>query len=686
VDAGYFSALGAQAWRGRLPTEAEINGLQPVAVVSNSFWRAHLAASGGVGSVLRLNGIPHEVIGVLPPRVELPLQSEVWVPLNLTEFQRTNRSHYSLAMVGRLAPHGTMEQARTDLNEISARLARDHPTHNGQWRNVVFPLDTALLGSNSRSVLVLQAGTLLLLVMAMFNMSILLYAQAAQRLQETAVRQALGATNGHLVRESMLSTLALLLPGIGFGLAGAMWTLPLLGALNPVPSLAYYFEHLELRWDTAMLSCGLALGLGMLAGLVPASQQMSGRTGLRLGENTRSGGTSPVILRTQRWLMQGQLALTAALLFGALVLAQSYSVLATADVGYNTESRTALGFALTNSRYAATAEYQRFVRRYQDLLNDQAWVKSATVTVNLPVDDITWAGNFSREPVGGAEPVIQTESYYRITETYLEAMGLPLLRGRNVAPQDNADSPRVVLVSEAFAAKYWPGEDPVGQRLWRQRVGQIEISEVIGVVSDSIIGTPTNGVQPLVFIPLAQTTAQGRFGAVIVSNLDPALVLKQARELLWSLDPELVTTGEGPLADRLGQSLAINRFQSRLLVVLGGFALVLALLGLGGLAARTLSARRTEFAVRSALGAAPATLARMLFMQHARFVVGGAFLGLAGIWVTTRFATFAPHGVSLSNPTPYLATLFLLLGVALLSLAWPLIRASRVSPAETLRN
>ena len=689
VSADFFKALGAAAWRGRLPTADEIDGLRPVAVVSHRFWQRHLAAAGEFGASttpLTLNGVPHEVIGVLPPRVELPLQNDIWVPLQLTEVQRTNRSNYTLSLVARLVDGASLEQAQTELNAITGRLAKEHPSFNADWRNIIFPLRESLLFGNERSVLTLQAGAFLLLVMAMFNLAILLYAQAAQRAQESAVRLALGASARRLARESLLTTTAVLVPGIALGLLGAGWALPVLGTVNPVPVLGYFFEDQSLSWPVALASSGLALGLGWLAGLLPAWQSMSANTASVLRENLRGGSLGPTVLRTQRWLMQGQLAVTTALLFAAIVLGLSYHRLVSTDLGYHTDDRTTFTFSLPVGRYGDIAAQQRFARQFQDRLKAEAWVRDATVTANLPVGDTTWSGNFSPEPTPGAQPQLATEGYYRITETFLDTMGLTLLRGRNITARDNASAPRVVLVSEALARKYWPSKDAVGERLWRRRAGQIEISEVVGVVSDSVVGSPRTGVQPLVFLPLEQTTLQGLISVVIRSELDTATVLRQAKAALWSLDPNLTTTNEGAFAQRVERAVAIERFQSLLVLGLGTFGLAISLLGLAGLAIRILGARQAEFAVRSALGATPGSIMRLLLWQQGRMVAGGAALGLAGTWALVRLGGVEPYGVSLANPAPYVGAVAVLLALALLSLLGPVLHAARANPANVLRT
>jgi len=689
VSAGFFAALGANAWRGRLPTDDEINNQRPVAVVSHGFWRRHLAGGGDFGAqniILFLNGAPLEVIGVLPPRVELPLGNEVWMPLQLSELQRTNRGNASLAVVARLADGASLDEARVELNGIVDRLAKEHPTFNANSRNVIFPIREALLAGNERSLLTLQAGALLLLAMAMFNLAILLFAQAAQRAQESAVRLALGASGRGLARESIIHTTAMLVPGIGLGLLASAWALPVLGAINPVPALGYFFENQSLSWPVGLASSAIALGLGWLAGLLPAWQSMSANMMSVLRENTRGGGPGPTVLRTQRWLMQGQIAITTALLFGAIVLGLSYRRLAQTDLGYRTEDRVAFTLSLPAARYAANPDMQRFARQLQDRLKAEPWVREAAVTANLPVGDVTWTGGFGSEPPEGAQPQIASEGYFRVTETFLDAMGMRLMRGRNVTARDIGSSPRVVLVSEAMARKYWPGKDAVGERLWRRRAGQIEVSQVVGIVSDSIVGPPQTGVQPLVFLPLEQNIVNNRVSVLIRSDLSPGAALKQARAVLWSLDPNLTPVNEGTLLARLESSMAVERFQSRLALGLGAFGLGISLLGLAGMVIRTLAGRETEFAVRCALGATPGELTRMLLWQQSRMIAIGAVFGLLLVWVAARWSRLEPFGVSLADPWPYAGAAGLLLALALPCLAWPVLSAARANPAKILRS
>lgn len=686
VTEDFFGALGLGALRGRLPTPDEIRTLQPVAVVSHRFWQQALQGDErAVGRTLQLNNRPYEIIGVMPPRATLPLHVDLWVPLELSLGQRTNRGNLLFPMVGRLRPGATFGQLQAELDAASDRLARDYPASNADWRNIVQPLAENLLGNNGRAVLTLQAGSLLLLVMAMFNLATLLYAQAAQRAQETAVRLALGASTRHLVGDSLLSTYALVVPGVTLGLLGAWYTLPLLGAINPVPNLAYFFEEQNLRWDVALVSAGLALGLAALAALLPAWQQLAANTAEVLRDNTRGGGVSPAVLRTQRWLMQAQLAFTTVLLFAACVIGLSYRNLRRIDLGFALENRTAFTLALPPARYRSVEDYHRFARRLNDELNAQPWLRHATVTSNLPFAELNWSSNFAAEPTDLREPEIQVEFYSRIDETHFATLGIPLLRGRNFTVRDTLSAPPVAIVNEAFARKYWPGADPVGQRLLRRRAGEIETLEVVGVVANVVVSAMRGGLRPVVYIPVGQTAGSGFLTAVIESDLPPARVIQRAGESVWKIDPLLPLTNTGPLGQLIERQLGLDRFQSHLLAGLGVLGLLISLIGLFGLISRIITARETELAVRTALGATPGDLMRMLLWQLGRLVLTGTAAGLFAAWVLTRRIDLHLFGVSAANPLPYLAVAGLVLLLSLLSLIGPFRRASRADPARTLR-
>lgn len=687
INDDFFPALALAPRLGRFPTAAEINGRAQVAVISFSLWQREFAGRADVlGTALTLNDTPYAIIGVLPPRASLPLLADVWVPLDPVGLHAL-RSYKAVSFVGRLHDGVTLAQAQADLNGIAETLAQEHPVQNKNWRPWLYSLVGQQLAGNERTAITLQIAAFLLLTMATFNMGALIYAQAAQRSQETAVRLALGASPRRLVRLALVETLSLVAPGVVLGVLGAWAAVPFLAALSPNPSLAYFLHDLTVRPEVALASAGLALVLGSLAAFLPASQHLHVNVALAMRESTRGGGLSPRVLQLQRFLVQAQLGITAVLLTGAVLLGLSYHRLLTADQGYQTEGRYAVTFSLNPARYPTNPpqKIHQLAREVQERIVGIPGLRAAAVSSNLPVGDNNWVSLFTVPPRDNAEPKFEAVPYTRVTENYLPTLGLRLLAGRNFSSADHANAPPVVIVTESLARRLWPDRAAVGQVLLRRRDRVETPLLVIGVVADLKIGGARSVSAPFVLLPILQAFPAQNMTLVAHSALGEAATIEALKQAMWRSDPTLPVISSGSLSDRIDATAAIEGFQTRVLAALGSLAIVITLMGISGLVLRVVTAREVEFSVRQALGATRLEIARMLLLEQLRLILGGIGAGIGLAWGIAQTVQLPLFGVSGSSPLPYLLTLGALVTLSLVSLAWPLFRAARVEPARMLR-
>ncbi|HYC73194.1 MAG TPA: ABC transporter permease [Opitutaceae bacterium] len=687
INDEFFPALGLAPRLGRLPTEEEVNARAGVAVISYALWQREFAGQTSVlGRVLTLNDASYEVIGVLPPRAALPLLGDIWVPLDPVGMH-TLRSYKAVSFVGRLKPGVSMDDAQLDLNAAAEAQAVAHPVQNRDWRPWLFSLVDQQLGGNERTAVTLQVAALLLLVMATFNMGALIYAQAAQRSQETAVRLALGASPARLVRLALTETLSLVVPGVIAGVASAWLAVPFLAELSPNPALDYFLRDLTVRPEVAGASAALALFLGGLAAFLPAHQHLNVNVAMSIRESTRGGGLSPRVLRLQRLLVQAQLGVTAILLTGAVFLGLSYHGLLTADQGFQTAQRYAVTFALNPTRYPNTPpeRIHQLARELQDRIAAIPGFRSAAVSSNLPVGDNNWLSLFGVPPRDTEEAKFEGIPYTRVSEQYQEAMGLRLLAGRFFTSADHVSAQPVAIVTESLAKRLWPGRSAVGETLLRRRDSVESKLLIIGVIADIKIGGARATAAPFVLFPITQAFPAQAMTVIAHSSLGEAESVEAIKRAMWRSDPTLPVVSAGSLADRIDATAAIESFQTRVLAALGALAVLITLMGISGLVLRVVTAREVEFSVRQALGATPLAIVRLLLLEQLRLVLVGILAGLALTWAIARLVDLPLFGITANSPLPYALTFGTMVFLALVSLAWPVIRAARVKPAQMLR-
>jgi len=697
VSASYFPLLGARAVRGRTfrPEEDTTPGAHPVAMIGHDFWQRHFAGRpGAVGSHLLLNGHDFTVVGVLPAGFRgLDDDTDVFIPMAMMGMSvpasyADRRGSRWLDVVARLAPGVTVEGAQAELDGLTARLARAYPDSNQDYGGLVLPLREEIVGGFRPVLLVLLGAVGFVLLIACANVANLMLARAAARQRETAIRAALGAGRGRLVRQLLTESLLLALAGGLLGLLVAVWTRDLLTGWSPIslPS----FAHAGLDGPVLAFAFGVAVGTGLLMGLAPALQISFRGVGEALKEGGRGmGGGGARRSRLRRGLVMAEVALSLLLLVGAGLMIQSFRHLQAIDPGFRQDHLLTVRVALPAERYAgekAWALGERLLARVRALPG----VTAAALASDMPLEDNTSAFIVTAE--GRA---VETGDrgfrvyFHAVSPGFLPTLGARLLRGRDLAATDLPGSPAVAVISEKLARRAWPGEDPIGRRLRMGRKGDDWLT-VVGVAAElryrRLVADPQISPEdPDLYLPLAQKPAAD-LGLLVRTAASPGALATTLRRELTALDRNIPLYAMAPMEELAAAQTARSRVSAFLMGAFGALALLLAGLGVYGVISYSVAQRGHEIGVRMALGARRGEVFRLVLVQALGLTAVGMALGLAGALALTRFLAGQLYGLSPTDPSTYAAVALLLAGAALAAGWLPAHRATRVDPLVALRH
>ncbi|MDF1504466.1 ADOP family duplicated permease [Roseisolibacter sp. H3M3-2] len=691
VTGQYFGVLGVRAAIGRAIGAGDVGapGASPVVVLSHALWAGRFGGDSSlVGRAVSLNGKPHTVVGVAPPTfrgTEIENVPEVWLPatqggalgvVGPRAYQRGSRWLHGLA---RLAPGVARAEAGAAAARLGGDVARDYPDSHRGWGVRVVAGGTLLAADPSEHGPVfavfgaLTALALLVLAVTAANVANLQLARAASRRRELSLRVALGAGRARLVREvvaesALLAGAAALVAAV-LGAAGAS-LLPRLG-LPPM---------LDLAPDRRVLgaTAALALGTGLLFGLVPALWVTRGSLTAGIKDGTAGAGRSRSRLRGA--LVVGQMAVSMVLLVSAGLLLRTVSALRDADVGYEPHGVLSVALDAGTRGYDATrglALYEQLLARVRALPN----VRAATLHAIVPLSGNGMSQEVRLPARGGA---VQRTQYDVVADGFVEALGMRAADGRMLGAQDRPGAPRAVVVNEAFARRAWPGQRAVGQRV-RLEGERGDEATVVGVVRDARVGDITGRPEPTMLLPLAQEWTSGMTLEVRVAAGAPHAVLGAVRRELRALDPDLPTGEVRTLEEVRTQAMFPARLMATLMTAFGALALAVAAVGLAGVVAFAVAQRTREMGVRLALGAAGADVERMVVGEGMRLAVLGVGVGLAAAAGVARLLSAQLYGVGAGDPATYLLVAAALSAVALLAAWLPARRASRVDPLVALR-
>ncbi len=692
VSPALFPLLRATAWLGRVFTEdEEASAAQPVAVLSYARWQTrHDADPRVLGRLITLDDVSYSVIGVMPEGFYFPdRETEIWIPLTLTTPQQRPGQRFIIAFSGlaRLKDGVSLAQAEAEGQTIVGRQAPLAPGMAAPTLRLVGFHDE-MVGDVRPALLALMAAVGFVLLIATANLANLLLARGAARQRELAVRAAIGAGRGRLIRQLVTESVALSVIGGGLGLAAAYWILGVLPSFAPagIPGLG------EAGIDATVLAFALAasVGAGVLFGTVPALQasrfdlvralnegaaQMGGGFRFRRGNRTRSV------------LVVAEVALALMLLVGAGLLVRSFVTLATVDPGFDPTNVLTVELNLPRPQYSDLTAANALFDQVLERTAGRPGVEAVGLVSSLPLTPgeslIAFriqgqAAPTSREEMTAARPQL-------VSPGYLDAMGLRLVAGRFVTDQDTDSSPRVFVVNEAFASAYFPGEEVVGQRL---NLGRGEPTEIVGVVGDVHHRGLDSRPQPELYFSYRQSlSGQGAPRASIVARTtgDPLALVPFLRQDILDLNPSLPIDNVMTMEARLSSSVAQPRFYALVLGVFAAGALALAMVGIYGVLAYTVSRRSREIGLRMALGADGGRIRNLVIRQGALLVGVGVAFGLAGALVTTRALESLLFGVTTLDLPTLIAVPVVLVTVAIVACYVPVRRATRVNPMDALR-
>ncbi len=655
-------------------------------VLSYGLWQSQFAGDPRVlGRSVNLNGIPFEVIGVMPPEFHFPTRDvQLWTHLVLREEDYADRDNNSLEGVARLKPGVTMEQARADLEVVAERLRRDYPEVNEDAGFSFFSLRDTMSPRYRLMLLGLIGASLCILLLTSANLANLLLARAGSRERELAVRAALGAGKERLVRQMVTESMILALAGGIAGLAIAAAAVPLLSLM--VPSTLPVAGHPTLDVRVLVLAASFAALTGLGFGLVPALRA-GGRTGFDgLRDGVRSGGGRKRRLRNV--LVGLEVALSVVLLITSGLLIRAVWRIQSIDPGFAAERVITLKTTLPRPRYDVTERRMQFYTRVLTDVRALPGVQGAAYITGLPM---VMTGRVTGVVIPGRE----VSATYRsdlasirfVTPHYFQTMGIPMLRGRDVEEGDIQGRVPVAVISESFARQYWPDEDPLG-RTFESRGGA---RTVVGVVGDVRVRGLERVSEPQLYVSAAQVPDAAFANddpqdMVIRHSGDAGSLLAAVREIIRGADPEQPISALRTLQDVVAGETATRRAQLRVLGALAGLALLLAGIGIYGLLAYTVTQRSREIGVRLALGAEPTGVARMIAWQGMKLALVGLVPGVLAAYWAARGMRALLFGVEPADPATVLAVVGLVLLMTLAGSFLPVLRAVRVKPMLVLRE
>jgi putative ABC transport system permease protein len=692
TSANLFTVLGVRPRLGPgFETSGRLHDENLAAVISDRLWRERYGADPQiVGKALRLNGDLYTVAGVMPAGFHFPGNTDVWQRLGWDLSQHTRFAHF-MESVGRLRPGVPLEQAQADLSAVSERLGRENPPSNKEWGARLIPLHAEIVGAYGPALAVLMGAVGLLLLLACANVANLLLARASAREREVAIRAALGAARGRLVRQLFTESLVLGGCGAALGLALAWVVVRLLVTAQPidVPRLA------EVSFDARVAGFGLLVALltVLLFGAIPALQLSRADLQSTLKEGGRGASAGPAARRTRGLLVVVEVALAMMLLVGAGLLIRSVLQLLEEKPGFASEGALTANLELPISLYDDWTRVSQFYDELLAGLEAHPAITSAGATGFLPLEP-GWRIPYV---VPDQPPVVAEEErraqHVTVSPGYFETLRIPLLAGRTFDRRDTAESPAVIVINQEMARRVWPNGEAVGKILTSRArgIGPLGRSmkqsgdwEVIGVVGDVKNNALENDIEPAVYLVQTQFPYRN-LNLVVRGQGNPELLAGVLRDELKRLDPGLSLAKVRTLDQVLAASTARSRFVMALLSGFALLALLLAAVGIYGVLSYDVSQRRSEIGVRLTLGASPGNVQRLVLGEGMLLAGLGLVLGGLSAFALGRVMASLLFGVTASDRVTFAAAFLVILAISLAACYLPARRASEVDPIEALR-
>ena len=687
VTADFFTLLGMSPQLGRtlLPEEQGSGGAR-VVVLGHDLWQKRFGSDPQIiGRTVELDAEPFTVVGVMPARFQYA-GTTFWFPFPF-EIREAPQRWYTV--IGRLLPGASLASVNAELPTIAARIAQSRPEASEYpgWTVKASSLRDALLGSVRPAVVVLTSAVAIVLLIACANVAGLLLVRASSRERELAIRAAIGATRGRLLRQFLIESFVLAALGGGLGILITVWGIDALVKLLPAAGVLDggipAETSIHVSSTVLFFAAGVTFATTFLFGLWPAWQASRTDAGLALRVGTRSGGSGGQPVRAA--LIITEIALAVVLLAGAGLLLRSFTQLIRMDPGFRAERVFSARLNLPPARYDKPGATARFA---EQLLGNIATLPGVHSVAAVSHPPFSYADKwpFALEGQTAAEQRLSADNRV-VSPNYYQVMGIPLRRGRTFTEQDQAGQPGVITVNEAMARRTWGSKDPIGQRLIVYVAGRELPVTVVGVFGDSRQMSLEQPVSPEINFPMAQMAqVLRRFNLIVRAQAEPLDLVPAVRSEVSKLDDQLPLYNVSTMQGAVDQTLSVRRFALWLLGIFAAVALLLAVSGIYGVLAHSVAQRTHEIGVRMALGAARGDVLRLVFAQGGKMAAAGIGFGLLASYLMTQFLRTLLYGVKPTDPLTFVAVALLLLVTVLVACWIPARRASRVDPMIALRS
>jgi putative ABC transport system permease protein len=690
VNANFFDVVGVQPNRGRaFQTGEDQPGHEQEVILSDALWRRRFGGDAGIiGQSIRLDDRSYTVIGVMPASFDFPLATEIWTPMALTPALRTNRRAQVLQSIARLKPGATIQQAAAEISAMGARLQKLYPDSNTNRSFMVWPAIKFMVDYETRTYMVMLLGSVaFVLLIACANVANLQFARATGRLREVAVRRALGASRWRIVAQLLTENILLSLGAGALALLVAQWGMSMIRSGMP-PEIARYvlgFKDIQMDGRTLLFTLAVALASGILAGLSPAWQCSQPNLTDALKEGGRSSSVGKDRQRLRGILVAAEVALAVVLLVGASLMVRGFRTLVQKGEAMEPSTLLTLRLAITDSKYHEKHQVAGFYHQVLDRIQALPGVRSAAAVSALPFSDHS-SGRIYTIEGRPEEPGDAPSGMYQVASPeYFQSLHIPLRAGRLLSASDGAEAPKVALISQRMAERWWKNESPIGRRI---KIGEASFVSpwmtIVGVVGDVIHSPYDRAPRRTLYVPYQQAPALWMDIGVRTAG-DPLRLAPAVTAAIRSIDPEQPITDMLPMEKLMhNRTIGLN-YMAALMAVFGGIALLLSSIGVYGVMAYLVSEQTHEIGLRIALGASRGNVLQMIFRRGLMTTAAGLAAGLALAYGFARVMASVIFGVAATDATTFIGIPLALMLVTALAIYIPASRAMKIDPIVALR-
>lgn len=684
-----FSLLGLRPILGRAFTSDDMHPGIHVVILNHRIWRDRFASDPNVvGKTMLLDGEKHTIVGVMPelPKMDFLTDADLWTPFQPTPDQLSERNKRTAGIaVAALRPDTTIEQAQRELGQISTRLAETYPDSNKGWSIYPMLLKTALVGDTSKPLLVLFGAVGFVLLIACANVSNLFLSRGWARRREFAIRSAIGASRGALLRQQLVECTIVALIGGASALLLSVWIVRSLRQLLPpeTPRL----ENISVEPRVAIFTLVVSLLAALIAGLAPAFLSVRGDVNVTIKESGASAGRTHNFLRKS--LVVAEVALALILVIGASLAVQSFSRMIHINAGFRTDHLVTMHIDFPQFLYEKPEKSHRSLHFVEQVIADARalpGVESASASLIYPMSDYIAESQFTVDPA--ADPKQHSGQMVRsnrVTPDFLQTFGIPLLVGRDFNSGDSANSPQVFIASESFARKVFGTPNALGRRVSTDvKDGKFVWGTIVGICGD--VRERDLNASPTLYAPLSQAKDLDGISLAVRTRPNPTAVIGAIQSTVWALDKTRPITDIKTIDQKIEEHSASQKSQSLLLAIFGGLGLLLAIIGVYGVMSYLVTQQTREIGIRIALGADPQKILRMVIARSVKLSLIGVAIGLIASFGLTRFLSSLLYNTSPTDPLTFATVAVALIAVAVAASATPARRAMHIDPIRALRH